>query len=475
MRSYLFVIAVIICTSHAYCQTSKSAQEQIKELLGDPEIACAHIGVHIENVRTQDVIYSQNPHKLFLPASNLKLLTTACALSLLGPDYQYETKLYTDGKVSNGILQGNLFILGSGDPTMNDYKDNPTQVFHSWANTLKKMGIQKIQGQVIGDVTILGNAEIGYGWEKDDLIYYYGARTSTLSFNDNCVEVSISPALELGKPTIITQKPIAQYLKINHHVTTSAKDTSRSLAYNRDYTFDGLKITGQMPLGTQPRTFTTAVSDPANFFLAALAQVFQQQGIECNQYIVSQSIDYTNKEHLFTHKSAPLSDIIKVVNKQSNNLYAETIWKTMGLEIGGSRDNAVEVQKKFLQKLGIAPEDIFIVDGSGLSRHNMISPHQIIQVLKHMHHSPHTQVFLDSLAIGGKDGTLKNRWQKNDAAGSIFAKSGTLTRIIALSGYVYSKAGGKYAFSIMVNNFKTKNAVIRNLQDNITSIIYHID
>lgn len=475
MHKYLFII--IACTS-IYCQTASTpVHTQIETLLSDPEIASAHVGVHIENMQNQKIVYSQNSHKLFLPASNLKLVTTACALSLLGSDYQYATKLYSDGKIIDGTLHGNLYIRGYGDPTINEhhYKDNVTQVFQSWADTLKKMGIQKIHGQVIGDTTVLGNAEIGYGWEKDDLVYYYGARTSALSFNDNCVDVSISPASELGKPAIVTQKPLDDYLKIHHHVTTSAKESSRSLQYTRDYIFAGLKIEGQIPLQADHKIFSTAVLDPANFFLANVTQAFAKQGIECEKYTSAQSIDYTDKNHLFTHKSLPLSDIVKVINKQSNNLYAETVWKTIGLEMGGSRNNAAEQEKKFLETLGIPAKDIFIVDGSGLSRHNMISPHQIIQVLKYMHSSPHAQVFLDSLAIAGKDGTLKNRWKENAAAGSIFAKSGTLTRIIALSGYIHSKAGNKYAFSIMVNNFKTKNATIRNLQDKITSIIYHLD
>ncbi|WP_372365763.1 D-alanyl-D-alanine carboxypeptidase/D-alanyl-D-alanine-endopeptidase [Candidatus Uabimicrobium sp. HlEnr_7] len=478
MRNHLFVAALFatLCASSIYCQISKSAQNEIQTLLSDPEIASAHVGVHIENIKTGEVVYSQNSHKLFLPASNLKIVTTACALSLLGANYQYKTKLYTDGKIDNGILQGNLFILGCGDPTINErHYDSTTQVFDSWANKLTKMGIRKIEGQVIGDITALGNAEIGHGWEKDDLTYYYGARTSALSFNDNCVDLTISPALKLAQPAIITQKPIPGYLKINNHVITTAKNSSRSLKYTRDYTFNGLKISGQMPLQTVPRLSSTPVSNPADFFLANIVQVFQQHGIGCDSYKISQSIDYTNKNHLLTHKSPPLSDIIKVINKQSSNLYAETIWKTIGLEIAGTSSKVVEVEKEFLEKRGIPAGDIFIADGSGLSRHNMIAPHQIIQVLKYMHSSPHAKVFLDSLAISGKDGTLKNRWQKNNAAGSIFAKSGSLTRVNALSGYIHSKTGDKYAFSIMINNYKGKSTAIRNLQDQMTTVVYDID
>ncbi|BBM86547.1 D-alanyl-D-alanine carboxypeptidase/D-alanyl-D-alanine endopeptidase [Candidatus Uabimicrobium amorphum] len=476
MRTYLFVIAVltVLCSSSVYCQNLKSTQIQIRTLLNDPAIASAHVGVHIENLETGEIVYSQNPYKLFLPASNLKVVTTACALSLLGPDYQYETKLYTDGKIDNGILQGNLYIRGCGDPTINEHHyEEKSHVFRSWANTLKQMGIRKVQGQVIGDVTVFGNAEIGYGWEKDDLIYYYGAKTSSLTFNDNCIDLVISPASEVGKLAIVTQKPLPDYLKTHNHVTTSVKDSSRSLKYMRDSAFAGLKVSGQMPVGADAKIFSTAVPNPADFFLANVLQTFNKQGIHCEKYTISQAVDYTNKKPLFTHKSPPLRDIIKIINKQSNNLYAETVWKTMGLEIGGSRNNVVEVEKKFLEKLGIAAEDIFIVDGSGLSRHNMIAPQQMIQILKYMHRSPHAQVFRDSLAIGGKDGTLRNRWRNNEAAGSIFGKSGYLTRVITLCGYVYSKAGGKYAFSIMVNNYKTRNVAIRNIQDQITTILYH--
>ncbi|MFP4548593.1 MAG: D-alanyl-D-alanine carboxypeptidase/D-alanyl-D-alanine-endopeptidase [Fidelibacterota bacterium] len=453
-----------------------SVADQIQTLLSEPALAPATIGVYIEELGSGKIVYAQNEHKLLMPASNMKLVTTASALSVLGPDFRYNTDFYTNGKIEDGVLKGDLIIKGSGNPTIGGrfYGGKTDSVFTLWVEALHTLGIEKIQGNIIGDKSIFADDGVGYGWEKDDLPYYYAAKTGALSYNDNCIDLHISPAEKIGEPVKIQQKPIKDYLDIDNQMITVPKDSASGSQFYRDYALDKLLIKGKMPIDAETDVDWTTVPEPADFLLTAFAGTLEQNNIKfTDTKICSEKVNYEDKTLLFSHNSVSMQKIVHNINKISNNFYAETVLKTLSDEKEKTTATAVKEEKKFLSSIGIDTDRMFIVDGSGLSRHNMVTVNQIAGILKYMSISDNFQIFKESLPIGGVDGTLRYRLKGSNAKGHVFAKTGYVGHVRALSGYVDAKNGKTYVFSIIANHYPTPTSKINNLQDHIVTLLYN--
>ena len=453
-----------------------SPARQIEQLLKNPSLDPAHIGIYIEELETGKIIFAKNEHKLLMPASNMKLVTTASALSLLGPEYKYETEFYYDGEISNGVLNGNLIIKGSGDPVIcgRFHGNNPDSIFTLWSKKIKELGINKINGKIIGDNSLYQDDGLGYGWEKDDLPYYYAAKTSSLSFNDNCIDLHFLPGDKIGDPVNITQYPVKNYTPIINEMVTVHKDSSSSSAFIRSYNQKEMTIKGKMKLGAKKDIDWATVTDPADFFMAAMVEELQKNGIQTNKYVVTKDeIDYTTKTLLFVHESVPMKLIVENINKISNNFYAETVLKSLYKKDKVTTKKAVNTEKEFLASFGIDTSRIFIMDGSGLSRHNLVTVHQISTILKYMRGTENGELYKKSLPVGGIDGTLKRRFKTGNAKGHVFAKTGYVGRVRALSGYVEAVNGKEYVFSIIANHYPTPTRTINSLQDQIVTIIYN--
>ena len=453
-----------------------STVQQIDKLLNNPSFDPATIGVYIEEMGSGKILYAKNEHKLLMPASNMKLVTTASVLSLLGAEYKYKTNIYTDGVINNGILNGNLIIKGSGDPVIcgRFHSNNPDSIFILWSLKLKELGINTINGNIIGDNSIYGDDGLGYGWEKDDLPYYYAAKTNGLSFNDNCIDLHITPGKKIGDITEIIQNPVANYLKIDNQMLTVHQDSSSSSTFYRSYLDDKLVIKGTMSINSKTDIDWTPVPNPADFFLNQFGKVLKMNNINYSDLkLTKEKIDYSDKKLLFVHKSVPMKDIVHNINKISNNYYAETVQKTLCQEEEITTKKAIKIEKEFLYSIGIDADRIFIVDGSGLSRHNMVTTHQIVTILKYMSSNKNAQIFKESLPIGGVDGTLKRRLKGSNAKGHVFAKTGYVGHVRALSGYVEAINGKEYVFSIIANHYPTPTSQINNLQDQIVTILYN--
>ncbi len=453
-----------------------SIQQQIDILLKNPSLDPAFIGIYIEELGTSTIVYNKNEHKLLMPASNMKLVTTASALSILKPDYQYLTKIYSDGEIKDSVLEGNLIIKGSGDPVIcgRFYDDNPDSIFTLWAQKLAELGISKINGNIIGDNSLFQDDGLGYGWEKDDLPYYYAAKTSALSFNDNCIDFHISPGKNCGDSVTVKQLPVNNYLEIDNQLITVHSDSSSSTSFTRNFIDGKLYLKGQIPINSETKIDWTTVPDPADFFLKAFTDILLKNGISFNQYsICSEKPNYKDKTLLHVHKSVPLKKIAHNINKISNNFYTEMVLKTICKDQNITTSKAIKAEKKFLASIGIDTDRMFIMDGSGLSRHNMVTVHQIATILKYMHSSENGAIFKETLPIAGIDGTLKRRLKGSNAIGHVFAKTGYVGHVRALSGYVEAKNGKEYVFSIIANHYPTPTSVINNLQDHIVTILYN--
>jgi D-alanyl-D-alanine carboxypeptidase/D-alanyl-D-alanine-endopeptidase (penicillin-binding protein 4) len=447
---------------------------ELDEIFDDPAFYNAHWGAVIKSLETGEYLYRRNEHKSFIPASNMKLFTTAVALIKLGPDFKYVTGLYTDGEIRGGVLYGNLFVRGSGDPTISGRftGGDVTKIFRNWADSLKELGIERIKGDIIGDDNFFDDQFMGTGWAWDDETYWYSAHISGLSFNDNCVDLQIFPGDEVGDTAIVKINPETGYVRIINQVITVPPESSNYIDFFRSPGTNVIKVFGRIAINSSPHSESVSVHNPTLYAVTVLKEVFEVKGIEVEGRAVDIddtviNPDYSRMRRVASYESPPLSEIIKVINKRSQNFYAEQVFRTLGKIFGGegSTEKSVEVVKNVLLKMGIPPNSISIYDGSGLSRLNIITPFQVVKLLEYMYRHEYFKYFYESLPIAGVDGTLEGRMKHSSAENNVRAKTGYVRYARTLSGYVTTRDGEMLVFSLMTNNYLVPTPVANSIQD----------
>lgn len=383
----------------------------------------AHWGVLIVNPRTGDTIYSKNAGKLFMPASNMKIITSAAALTLLGADYSYRTTFLTDGEIRDSLLDGNLLVIGRGDPTISDnMRGLATLVMDTLADSVRAHGIRQVTGGLarVGDA--FPDSTHGYGWEWDDFGEYYGAGVDELIFNEGMA------------PTTLRPPP----------------DTVRDSLYSGP------------------------AKDPATAYLNALNDALVRKRINVEGGVMDSILPTPIKmDTLFTYVSPPLRSILPALMKPSQNQIAEILLKTIGLERGGlgTADSARTIVAQQLLAWGVQPDGFSLYDGSGLSRHDLLSPETIVRVLDRIQQDTAFAVFYNALPIAGVDGTLKDRMKGTPAEGNVRAKTGSIGSARSLSGYVTTADGERLIFSIMANNWTTPSSAVTGVADQIAAAL----
>ncbi len=450
-------------------------RNQLEDLFNDPNFSNALWAVEIKSLKNGEIIYKRNSNKLVVPASNLKLFTTAAAMLLLGSDYVYNTTIFTDGYIEKGILNGNLIIKGSGDPTIsNRFSEGDTEyIFRVWSDSLKRRGINKINGNIIGDDRIFDGNKYGRGWISDNLDYWFSAPSGALSFNENSIEFDLKPG-KSGLPAEIAVHPSTNYFNYSNKVITISNDGEEKIQINRDDCWNLITISGNVKESTSEFKAFASVNDPTNYFLTILKETFVKSGVDVTGEIIEhgesvKDLNYENLLPLFTYTSPPLFEIVKVTNKSSNNFYGEQLLRTLGNEIYGSGtpENGIRALKDLFNVMGINSENILIVDGSGLSLLNLVSPKQINNLLSYMYKSDEFKGFYNSLPIAGIDGTLAQRMLKSTAVNNVRAKTGYNTGVKALSGYLKTADDEPLSFSIIANNFLVSSNLADYIQDQV--------
>lgn len=448
-------------------------------------------GVVVVNLTSGYTLYQRHPNALFTLASNTKLFTASAVLEQLGPEYRYRTTMYTDGSVRDSVLYGNLVVQGSGDPSLGgpEYDDDPTAIFRAWADSLRAAGINRVTGDIIGDDDIFTDTPLGYGWSWDDTPYDYAPELGGLVFNENTVDVTIESRL-VGMPGRVRWKPLnTDYVTIVNETMTIAASEDDDEEYERPLGQNTIYLRTRLPQGTTEEESLT-VSNPTRYFVHVLRQVLQQQGIQVD----GAPVDGDDLRHppnyntsamrpVATYTSVPLADLVQEMNRESNNLYAEQLLRTLGVEHpvdstdadAGSAEMGIESAMRTYAQAQIDTSRVQFADGSGLSRHNLVPPTAIIQLLTYMWDHPDDAVraaFRTSLPQGGRNGTLEYRFRgSNTARERVQAKTGTLSNASALSGYVRSADGTPLAFSIICNHHLAKARVVRAAQDRIVNAL----
>jgi D-alanyl-D-alanine carboxypeptidase/D-alanyl-D-alanine-endopeptidase (penicillin-binding protein 4) len=403
------------------------------------------------------VLYARNAEKTFRPASTLKLVTTAAALDAFGPDARLRTTVETTGRLDVlGRILGDVYLVGRGDPNLSGRfaGDNAVAAFEALAEALRAAGVRRVEGRVVGHEGAFTGDRRGSDWGWEDLTWSYGAEVSALSFNDNTVELRLVPGERALDPVLLEASPRSSYYSVVSTAATTPAGTKRDLTLVRDPGSNRIRIMGTLPIG-ETWEGRVALEDPARYAATVFVEVLEAKGIRVTGPVATSSDSLPPESRvLAAHESPTLAEMLKVVNKESQNLHAEMLLRLLGQRLKGEGSVAAghEAAQAFLARLGVAAGTWALQDGSGLSRSDLVSPRGLVALLAAMGRHSLADPFRESLAVMGVDGTLKNRLKGTPAEGRIQAKTGALHRVNALAGYATRPAGEPLVFSIVVNN-----------------------
>jgi len=464
----LAICLVYLVSGICSAASAQTLGEKIDAILADPALKNGLQAVVVRSLRTNQSIYEHNPDILMMPASNFKLLVSATALEQLGPDYTFKTEVYTTGKLNNGVLDGHIIIKGGGDPVL------LTADVTDLAKQVKAAGICLINGSVIADDTLFDKQRLGWGWGWADLTYYYAAEISALTLNRNTVDVYVHPGKTEGADAEIKLVPDTDYLTIESTATTGKPGSRNTIYVNRALGQNVLRIGGSIAQGEKVtrRTAVVTVKEPGLYAACVFASELAKQGVKVTGSVIEGKTPVDAKL-VASHTSPPLSRILVLLNKPSDNLIAETLLKDLGAIVKGrgSSSAGAEVEMDFAKSIGMDPSELSVADGSGLSRMNYISASNLAVLLSYMYSSKNGKVFLDSLPIAGVDGSLRSRMRSTSAEGNVRAKTGYIGRVSSLSGYVNTKSGEPLAFSILFNNHLCRKSEATMLEDKICALL----
>ena len=489
----------------------KPLDARIASVLGSADLGRGFWGIEVTSLTTGKVLYSQNADKLFTPASNTKLFTTAAALALIGSDYRFHTTVETTGTLDrHGRLNGDIVLVGHGDPNLSGRElpydlrtqrnDHPIQVLESLADTLVQKGVKYIDGDVVADDSYFAFERYGEGWSQDDLVWSDGAPVSALTINDNVVFVNVLPADRPGEKAFVSVVPFADYYHLDNRIMTTPAGTGRKFFVNREPGSTTLTLWGNMPLDDPGVNEALAIEDPADFAASLFRLLLEKRGIvvygkqrtkhtelaSLSTFSVtavapshggsggqSNPLSSNQTMVLASYQSKPLLDDIRVVNKVSQNLHAEILLRLLGRERGtaGTVEGGLEVLRGFLTQAGIANDQYLFYDGSGLSRQNLVTPHAIAQLLRYAATQPWGQAFRSTLPVAGTDGSLSDRLHAPRLEGRVFAKTGSLGGVKALSGYATTDSNDTVVFSILSNNLNLQPKRVTDTIDQLVEAI----
>ena len=530
-RTQAILPLILLLSSQLFAAPARKAapkrnlSQQIKAILSQEPLARAYWGIQVVELETGRVVYSQNSDQLFLPASNVKLFTTAAALSLASPEYRFRTTVEAEGKIDNGRLQGDLVIMGRGDPNISgrvlpyalktERAPPQTQVLEEMANQVAASGLKAVDGDLIGDDTFYSPERYGPGWAQDDVQWIDGAPVSALTFNDNVVFLNIQPGGHEGEKALVTVDQETGYYEIDNRVLTTVAGIPRRIGIHREAGSKKVVLWGSLPLDDKGMKEALAIDDPAQFTAELFRAMLERRGItiagktRVRHGEIAQFFEPSPSQHaplsvppesasagrsgagccaqntppappaapstvvLAEHVSLPLIEDLRVTNKTSQNLHAELALRLVSKlsGSGGSFEGGAAAVKQFLLQAGLKEDEFVLLDGSGLSRRDLVTPAAVVRLLAYAARQPWGIAYQGTLPIAGVDGSLSERFVNSPAAGFIQAKTGTLSHVNALSGYGQTPRGKRFVFSIFCNNHNQPSAKVIAAIDSIVELL----
>ena len=482
-HSLYVIFMIIICSifffnseETAYATSETLLRQQLSALTQHPELVGVSVGISVRNATDGHVIYMYRGDDRLSPASSMKLVTSAAALQILGQSYRFSTEIYTDGKQKGNVLKGNLYIRGKGDPTLHE-KD-----FTKIAISLKKMGIRKIKGEIRADDTWYDHTRLSLDLPWSDEQEYYGAQISGLTVSPNAdydagtVIVQVKPGKAIGKPAKITLIPQTDFVEIINKTKVGKPDSKNTIQIVREHGSNRITLNGTMPLHSKAEKTWVSLWEPTGYALDLFKKSLEKQGIKITGRHTYWKVPSKHKK-LLTDYSPTLATILVPYMKFSNNTVSETLVKEIGrIKRGkGSWHKGLAVIQEEFAELGIEEDSILMRDGSGLSHVNFITANALTRLLYEAQFKPWYSTYRNSLPVAGISdraigGTLKNRMRGTVAQGNVLAKTGTLSTVSSLTGYVCGGKGNKYVFSILINHTREDQRV-KHIEDQLAIIL----
>lgn len=446
-------------------------------ITSEPGLKGSLTGISIRSATTGEMIYEHIGDTRLRPASNLKLFTAATALSVLGENYQFQTQLLTDGKIIGNTLNGNLYVKGSGDPTL--LKEDLDKM----AEELSKQGVQKINGNLIADDTYFDNVRYSMDLPWSDETTYYGAQISALTtspdkdYDAGTIIVEVLPGKKINDKAVVKLTPNTDYIIIKNDTTTMKNKGKHIIKVEREHGKNIVHITGTISLNSKPVKEWIAVWEPTEYTLNLIKSSLASSGIELNG-ILKVGASSEDSKVLVNHHSMPLTDLLVPFMKLSNNGHAETLIKAMGKKQKeeGSWQSGIEVVTRELKTMKVDSDSMVIRDGSGISHVNLVSPNQVTNLLYQIQSQSWFHSYFESLPVSGfgdklLGGTLRYRMSSPTLLGKVRAKTGSISTVSSLSGYIETKTGDTVVFSIILNNMLDES-IGKAIEDKMVNTIY---
>ena len=448
---------------------TKSVPQRIAEHVSQEKFAAAMWGIKVVSLESGKTIFETNAQKLLKPASNAKVFSGALALDVLGPDYKIKTSLLAkSGPDAAGRLKGDLIVYGRGDPTFAArFQDNSyTNLLERMVEAFKKAGIKSVEGDLVGDETFFSGPPYGANWTWDDLQYYYGAQVSSLSLQDNVIDLSVKPA-SVGQPCEITWQPATSYLEMVNRMRTTETNVRPSINVTRMLGERRAFITGTLPRNGRVTSDAVTVPDPALWFITTLKEELEKEGIKIGGKLRTRSwpehakLDVSDYKEVGFAESLPVSEIVAKMLKPSQNLYAQLLLLQVGAQSktrAAFTENAGLIElRAFAKRAGIDPNEVLLDEGSGLSRSSLLTANALVRLHQYMATHPQGTIYRQALPSPG-EGTLRTRF-RDLSGGRLWAKTGTIAYVNTLSGYLLTAANERLAFAILLNAYDNDSNV----------------
>ncbi len=494
--------------------------ERIGEVIGRGEADRGFWGIEVFAPQRGQTLYSLNAHRFFTPASVTKLFTSGATLAVYGADYQFRTTVETTARVDAfGRLLGDLYLVGRGDPNLSGRRlpyavefqkretwEPPLVVLEKLADQVVAAGVRVITGDLIADDSFFAPERFPADWAVGDTLWSYGAAVSALAVNDNSVTLRVEPGEREGDPARLSWLPETGYFRAVNRIATVASGDRTELSLRREPGGRELTLSGTIALDQKARELVLAVDEPAEFAAAAFRALLEARGVRVEGSLrvhhatpTVEAPEITRAEDaaeartvLAEHLSLPLSEGVKVILKESQNLHAEMLLRLLGRKLppasplpprklkpderpprlgNGSAEAGLEVLRALLANAGVNPHDVVLEDGSGLARGNLVTPHGVVQWLKFVQAQPWREAFLAALPAAGVDGTLKDRMKQGPAYNRVRAKTGTLGSVNALAGFIETQSGEPLLFAIFVNHHTLENQRALDLIDELAALL----
>ena len=487
---WIRVLAAGFLVSFETVWATETLSDRIAQHMGSWTLTNAGFGIQVVALPSGHLVYETNAHRPFVPASTTKTFTSALALDRLGADYRIKTSLLARTAPDKaGVIAGDLVVYGRGDPSFHSGwgAAHDGQDLIRLVEALAGVGVKEIRGDLVCDDSHFRGPAHGLGWAWDDLLESYAAPVSALSLNDNLVRVEVVPGKTMGSPALLrVSPPQPSDLQFNPVIQTSNTNTPARIEVSRDSGVTAVRIAGTIPWGSPPLFLEVPVPNPARYFGERLRSELERMGIRVAGTVrLERELDTGALREVASVHSAPMGELVKSMMKPSNNMAAQLLWLQCGAivseypsdaelewpKLGRTTDASRRSMEAMLKRLEIPTTEVQLEEGSGLSRANLITPAALVRLMATMDRHAWSAAWREALPIGGRDGTLRNRFKQGPAFERVIAKTGSLRNVATLSGYVTSHSGQRYAFAVMINQNTEGTAKARGEIDRLIELI----